>query len=543
MHPSKLMPDIFAQRARSTGNSEAVYDYDANKRYTFKEMDRRATSLAAFLTEEIGLKKGDRVAFVCENNIAFLDAFFATYKTGIIMTTYNCMMGKTSLLALAENEDPRVFFYSGNRPEVMEYYREQDPTRDYICILGERDERDKYTYEEAINYTPKGDIHYDLPEYEDIQMLIHTGGTTGAPKAAMMSFRAIMYNALAGIVNQGVKPDDTVHVYLPFFHTAGWNVLMLQCLLCGGRVILTSEFNPEVTLQIIRDESPTLALGIELMYQALAMHPDFETTDFSCFRFMLSGAAPLSRETLEIYWRRRIRLGNAYGMTEVGPNNLFSPVEAMTFEDMRLKWNAAGKPLIFNELRIVDEDGNDVKPNEHGELLFRGNLLFSGYWNDEENTKELMKDGWAHTGDVGYMDDDGFVYIAGREKNMFISGGENIYPIEIEQMLETHPEVQTSVVIGVPDDHWGEVGKALVMLNYNVEPTEEKREELKQYVRDEISSIKTPQYIQFVSVIPVNDVGKQDLNQIKKEYGYPGETEEDKPQEKKLEIGEEYFNR
>lgn len=516
MYSNKSVPDLAYYRARISGRREAVFDYDSKRGYTYAQIQQRASILAAFLLEELGLKKGDRIAFCSENSIAFIDAFFMSYKTGIIMTSYNYKMGKKEIAVLLDKETPRAIFYSGKQKHIIEHLRQDGSNREYIAIMGEPDKRDKYTYDDIMAYESKGTAVYEPPTFDDVHMLIHTGGTTGGPKAAMMSYWALFFNAISQILTAGLNRYDSANVLLPFFHTAGWNVLMMPVLIAGGRVILTTEFRPETVLQIIETERPTVCIGIEMMYKAIARHPNFHKTDFTCYRWMLNGAAPISREILDTYWSKGVRMVNAYGMTEAGPNNLCPGVNDMTPEEISTKWISVGRPMYFNNIRIVDENGADVSDGERGELLFNGNLTFSGYWMDEEKTRSTVRDGWIYTGDIGYKDQDDFYYICGRKKSMYVSGGENIYPIEIEHLLGGHPAVESACVIGVPDEKWGETGKALIILKTGYSVT---KEELKAYVGSNSASIKVPKYVQFIKELPKNAVGKVDVTAVRQMYG------------------------
>jgi fatty-acyl-CoA synthase len=518
------VPDLYGFRARQSGGKEAVYDYAGQKRYTYGELYERAGKLGAFLTEVLKLRKGDRVAFVSQNAVPFIDCFFMSYRTGIIMTAYNCMMGGTVLARLVGAEEPRVIFYSAsaNRGGIVEGLRAHGGIT-FIAIAGEGDARDRYSYDDILAYTPDGSARYETPDFEDVQMLIHTGGTTGTPKAAMLSYRAVFYNALSQILTVGISAADTILTMLPFFHTAGWNSPLTSALLTGGRVVLLPYFDAATALRIIREERPTVNLAVETIYRYLAAQPDFADTDFSCFRWLLSGAAPITRETMDIYWKRGVKMMNAYGMTEVGPSNLVPPVNEITREQLEKKWNAAGKPMFFNEVRIVDEKGRDVPAGGQGELMFKGPLIFSGYWKNEEQTQAILQDGWVRTGDIAYTDADGYYYICGRKKNMFISAGENIFPAEIERVFCMHPACDAVCVIGVPDEKWGEVGKALVVLKPGQAAG---REELKEFVRGRTALIKTPKYIQFLKELPKNSVDKIDLKAIRSLYGTAGEFEE-----------------
>ncbi|MEG1166057.1 MAG: AMP-binding protein, partial [Oscillospiraceae bacterium] len=222
------------------------------------------------------------------------------------------------------------------------------------------------------------------------------------------------------------------------------------------------------------------------------------------------------KELLEVYWAKGVKMVNAYGMTEIGPNNMCHPIGLMTIDDVREKWNSCGKPAPFNQIRFLDEEGNDVPQGERGELVFNGKLLFSGYWNNPEAAAEMLQNGWVHSGDMGYLDEDGFCYISGRKKNMFISGGENIFPQEIEDVIMTIPGIWEACVVGVPDHKWGEVGRVLIV----ADPTENvTREKILAKVKEEMSSIKVPKYVSFVDDVPKNAIGKRDLKEIAKLYG------------------------
>jgi fatty-acyl-CoA synthase len=256
---------------------------------------------------------------------------------------------------------------------------------------------------------------------------------------------------------------------------------------------------------------------VETLYKALAAHPDFEKTDLSCFRWMINGAAPITKKTLEIYWGRDVRLFNAYGMTEIGPSNIAPPLNEISLAKARGKWNSVGIPMYFNNIRIVDEKGEKVRQGEVGELIAKSPLQFSGYWNDNAQSQAIQRNGWIYTGDIACVDQDGYYYICGRKKNMFISGGENIFPLEIERVISSHPSIDSAVVIGVPDDRWGEVGKAVVVLKNGNKLT---KEELRQFLLGEdLSRIKIPKYVQFVESLPLNSVGKLDFGALRELCG------------------------
>ena len=300
MYDKETLTNMLQYRLRISGGSEAIYDYDEAKRYSYFELDRRSEALAYFLTEKLHMKKGDRMGFCATNHIAFYDAFFATFKTGIIITTYNCLLREKELHALIENEAPKVIFYSREFAQTVQGLKTAGFCQEFICI-DEKGADDRYDYSAIVENQPEGRLKEADISYEDIQMLIHTGGTTGQPKAAMMSFRSIFFNTLADQSVFELTSRDTAILTLPLFHTAGWNVLNTPVLYAGGRIILIRGFAPGKVLKIIREEKPTVGMSVETIYRAMSMDPDFDKTDFSCYRFLITGAAPTGKELLEKY--------------------------------------------------------------------------------------------------------------------------------------------------------------------------------------------------------------------------------------------------
>lgn len=513
---SRSIPNLAHYRARITPDREAIYDYDTGRRYTFSDMEERSEKLAWFLSTNLGLQKGDRIGFIANNHVGMFDAFYTSCKTGIIITTYNGLLKATELIGLIENEDPRVIFFSDVFRSKVSHIRDMDcGSREFICFEDNYGPENRYCYNDIMKNEVKQKLERPIIDPEDPQMLVHTGGTTGVPKAAILSYRCIFMNSVSEVLTWQLTGKDSAYIAMPLFHTGGWNLLALPLLMTGGRLIL-AHYNPGKMLKISREEKPTIFMGVEAMLKCIAMHPDFESTDLSCYSWMINGGGPVNQKTLEPFWNRGIRVFNGYGMTETGPNNLTPNVDKMTLEENRRKVNTVGKPFFFNELRIVDPQGNDVPQGTHGELLWRGELSFSGYWNNPQATEEVAVNGWIRSGDIGYMDEDGDIYISGRLKNMYISCGENIFPLEVESVILTHPEILDCCVIGVPDCILGETGKALVV---RIQGSSLTVEELKAYLEKKLSSIKRPKYIEMIDAIPKNTVGKRDMPKIMQIYG------------------------
>ncbi|WP_251448768.1 class I adenylate-forming enzyme family protein [Vermiculatibacterium agrestimuris] len=503
-----VVNSFFTNRLERHPHAPAVYDFDRQEKYTYGDLARRANALANYLVNVCGVKKGDRVGICSGNDMVYIDLFYATARTGAITTAYNILLTAEELEGLLENEEPKVIFYDSAHQEKIDALRRRTGDCRWIPLGAEYDDI------LAADPSPAPLVPIDP---EDIIQLMHTGGTTGLPKGAMLSARAIMLNAMGQQNTYSLTKDDVMFGYLPFFHTATWHTIAMPLLYAGGELVFARKFHVEQTFDVIEQARPTMIWGVPTVYRRLAAHPRFAQADFSSITRCRCGAAPPSLELMEKYWEKGVQFCNGYGMTESGPGNLSIPVGELTLEQIRAKRTSCGKVMPFNEARIVDDQGLEVPVGQEGELLLRGGVLFSGYWNDPEETRRAMAGGWLHTGDIALMDEDGFFYVVGRKKNMFITNGENIFPSEIEGVLFRHPAVEDACVIGVPDPDRGEVGKALVVSrdpNLTVE-------ELAQFAAGHLPSIKQPKYYAFVPEIPKNSLGKIRLDWLRTTYGSP----------------------
>lgn len=501
-------------RMRISGNREAVFDASCNQRYTYRQLYERAGKLADFLVHDCGLHKGDVVAFCSSNAMAFVDAFFAGYQTGIIISTYNHKLQAQELVQMIRNERPKILFYEECISGKVAVIKAETEIQRYYTLYPDSGSPEDPPYDGILERPYRGELEADL-EPEDIQMYLHTGGTTGTPKTALISFRAMFYNCVCDVFTNALNAEDCAYVFLPFSHTSAWNIITIPLLMCGGRIILGRRFDADRVLEIIARERPTVGMAVPICYKRMAEAPNFLDTDFSCFRWMSTGGGPAQLGIMQHYWDRGIRLANGYGMTEVGPHNLTFPLVGTGLNEIRRKWNSVGLPMYFNFVRIVDEEGREVPPGTTGELCFSGPLVFSGYLNDEENTRLAFQDGWVRTGDIARMDAEGYYYIMGRKKHMYISGGENIYTTEIEEIISAFPAVKDVCVIGVRDETWGEVGKALIVTDADTFCMEAFR----QYLVKTLASIKIPRYIEEVSQFPLTGAGKKDMTRIRELYG------------------------
>ncbi len=503
-----VVNSFFTNRLERHPHAPAVYDFDRQEKYTYGDLARRANALANYLVNVCGVKKGDRVGICSGNDMVYIDLFYATARTGAITTAYNILLTAEELEGLLENEEPKVIFYDSAHQEKIDALRRRTGDCRWIPLGAEYDDI------LAADLSPAPLVPIDP---EDIIQLMHTGGTTGLPKGAMLSARAIMLNAMGQQNTYSLTKDDVMFGYLPFFHTATWHTIAMPLLYAGGELVFARKFHVEQTFDVIEQARPTMIWGVPTVYRRLAAHPRFAQADFSSITRCRCGAAPPSLELMEKYWEKGVQFCNGYGMTESGPGNLSIPVGELTLEQIRAKRTSCGKVMPFNEARIVDDQGLEVPVGQEGELLLRGGVLFSGYWNDPEETRRAMAGGWLHTGDMARQDEDGFIFLVDRKKNMFITNGENIFPSEIEGVLFRHPAVEDACVIGVPDPDRGEVGKALVVSrdpNLTVE-------ELAQFAAGHLPSIKQPKYYAFVPEIPKNSLGKIRLDWLRTTYGSP----------------------
>ena len=337
---------------------------------------------------------------------------------------------------------------------------------------------------------------------DDLIMIMYTSGTTGHPKGAMINHQMQLYNVI-NLASPAFVATDTVQlVVLPLFHTGGMNCYANPVLHAGGELILIRDFDPGLALSILGDSDykVTHFFAVPAPYQFMMNHPDFDKTDLSNLRIAGIGGAPCAEAILKTWSNRGVAMIQGWGMTETSPGGIGLPAE-----DAERKLGSAGKPLLHTEVKVVDDDGKELPWGEVGELYIRGPNITPGYWNNPEATKNSFDDGWLKTGDAARFDEEGFVYIVDRWKDMYISGGENVYPAEVENVLYQLPQIAEAAIIGVPDERWGETGIAFISLKTG-ETLEEK--EIIQHCIDNLAKFKVPKSVEFIDALPRNATGK-----------------------------------
>jgi fatty-acyl-CoA synthase len=336
---------------------------------------------------------------------------------------------------------------------------------------------------------------------EDLCVIMYTSGTTGRPKGAMLTHGNMQWNAInMATVGTGLSGSTVTVAVAPMFHIGALGLSVLPILYAGGTVVTVRAFDPERTLRLIAERGVTTQFMVPAMWASLSQVPDFDSHDVSSMQYVLCGGAPCPLPVIEFYQRRGWRFLEGFGMTEASPNTLLLDAEFVISHA-----GSVGRPFMHVDVRIVDEEDHDVAFGEVGELVLRGPNIFVGYWGLPVETAEAMRGGWFHTGDLGRADEDGFITLVDRKKDMIISGGENVYPIEVEQVLYRHPDVGDVAVIGVPDDRWGETVVAVVV---PAEGAASDADELIGYTRERIAHFKCPRRVEFVEELPRNATGK-----------------------------------
>jgi len=451
--------DILGERARLSPDRQALMMVADGSRLTYRELDLRAVGCARMWLYGLGLRPGDRVGILAGNRIEFLDAFFAAGKSGVVLVPLNTHLTAPELEFIIRDCSLRALMYAGDHRETVRRLKPRVEV-DFWIALDEPEGADDPDYADLVLTRGAGSSVRRQCHPEDPCCLLYTSGTTGRPKGVITPHRQMAWNAYNTVACWQLDENDCSPIFTPLYHAGGLGAFLTPVVLAGGRVVLHPAFDAREVWRVIEEERCTVALGVPTIWKMLAEAPEFETVNLEHVRWFISGGAPLPKHLIEIYRERGVVLRQGYGLTEVGVN-CFS----MTDEEAYTKAGSIGRPLMFTEARVADEAGQEAPPGEVGELWFRGPHVSAGYWNNPQATAEALdRKGWFHTGDMAVQDEDGFFYIAGRAKDMFISGGVNVYPAEIENQLLQHPELQDAAVVGVPESTWGEVGVAFVVM-------------------------------------------------------------------------------
>ncbi len=493
-----ICADIIGERSRLSPDRIAVVDVATGSRFSYREMDQRASACARAWLYGLGLKPGDRLGILSGNRLEFLDAFFAAAKSGVILVPLGTRLTAAELAVIASDCGLSALVYGAEHSEtVRELTAEVDVGR-LVALDGEGDD---LSWETVLDSIGEGEYVPPVCRPDDPYCLLYTSGTTGRPKGVITPHRMVAWNAYNTVACWQLSEDDVSPIFTPLYHAGGLGAFLMPILLAGGTIVLHREFDSSEVWRVIEEEHCTVVLGVPTIWKMLADAPEFQTAQLGRVRWFISGGAPMPRHLVAIFRERGIVMRQGYGLTEVGVNCF-----AMSNDEAWAKAGSIGRPLMFTEARIIDEGGQVLPAEEVGELCFRGPHVSTGYWKNPEATAEALdKEGWFHTGDMARRDTDGFFYIAGRAKDMFISGGVNVYPAEIENVLLQHASLADASVVGVAHATWGEVGVAFVVPADGEEVTEE---DLGRFVGDRLARYKIPKDFRVVDVLPRTPYGK-----------------------------------
>lgn len=507
---SFYVTDWLARRAKFTPARIALHDQATQRDISYSEWNQSANQTANYLHKSLGVQKGDRVAVYATNCLEYLDIWMACGKIGAILQNLNWRLTVNELAQLLADATPQVLIYSD---DFIEQVNQMRPNLDYIphivALTTQADPADS-TFDQRSHHVLECEADPTLTP-DDPWVICYTGGTTGLPKGAILTHHNMTWNAINTVSSWGLDQDDVAILNAPLFHTGGLNVFTLPLISMGGKNIVCKTFNPDEVFDLIAESNVTVFFGVPTMFLMLQQSPRWETADFSHLKIVISGGAPCPMPIFEAFWAKGVNFKTGYGLTEAGPNTFVLPEQ-----DIRRKPGAVGFPLMHIEVKTVRPDGSTCAANEMGELLIRGPHVTPGYWNKPEETAKAIKDGWLYTGDLAVCDDEGYYTIVGRSKDMIISGGENIYPAEVESIMHGHPSVAEAALIGVPDAKWGEVGRAIVVLEANATFNEQA---FLAYLQERLAKYKVPKSVVIVEALPRTGPGKIDKKLLVERYG------------------------
>ncbi|MET8469483.1 o-succinylbenzoate--CoA ligase [Streptomyces sp. NPDC006422] len=487
-----------ARRARKTPHRTALIHNGTT--YTYADLHARTTRLAHALRAR-GVRRGDRVAHLGPNHPSYLETLFAAGTLGAVFVPLNTRLSTPELAYQIRDSGATTLLHTGNT----------DAARALSVPL--TIEAEGPSYDELLASAPSDPID-EAVAADDVCLIMYTSGTTGRPKGAMLTHANLTWNAVNVLVDHDLIADEVALVSAPLFHTAGLNMLTLPVLLKGGTCVLVESFDPAATFDLVQRHRVTFMFGVPTMFDLLARQPAWETADLSSLRILTCGGAPVPPPLISTYQERGLTFLQGYGMTEAAPGTLFLDAEHAVS-----KAGSAGVPHFFSDVQVVGPDLSPVDVGETGEVVVRGPHVMPGYWGLPAETEAAFTDGWFRTGDAARVDPDGYVTIVDRFKDMIISGGENIYPAEIEAALLAHPDVAECAVIGVPDTKWGEVPRAVVVPAPGSTPD---ASALLSSLTGQLAKYKIPKSLTFTDELPRTASGKLIKSRLRDTYAQNG---------------------
>jgi acyl-CoA synthetase (AMP-forming)/AMP-acid ligase II len=495
--------EFLTRRSNVTPNREGLVCEGVRR--TYKDLNDRANRLANAM-KDLGIGHGDRISILALNEPEYYDMYFGLGKLGAILVPVNYRLAGPEIQYILSDCESKVLVFGSEYSEVVDSIRNDIPTRDFIAISEDPPHWAK-SYQTLI-----GDASDQEPQIvggdDDTLTILYTSGTTGRPKGAELTHAYYYWNSVNLMCTLGLDIGNTSLIALPLFHIGAlagppWIVH------AGGKVVLLRTLDPQRFLELIEEEKVTGFGSVPQLLDFLKLVPDFEKYDWRSVRNILVYAAPVPVTLINEYAAAGIKVRQLYGLTECNTGTVLDSENAIE------KVGSCGRPFFHTEVRVVDHNGRDLAPGEKGEVLLRAPNMMKGYLNRPEETSAAIIDGWLHTGDIAKMDEDGFLYILDRKKDMIISGGENIYPAEIEDALLNNPKIADVGVIGYPHEKWGEAVKAIVVVKEGETLTEA---ELIEWCQGKIGKFKIPKAVVFTEAIPRTPTGKILKTELRKHF-------------------------
>ena len=505
---------FLAKRARLSANLEAVVEVERNRRFSYAELDARANRIANVLLA-MGVQKGDRVALLVMNGVEYIESYFGAAKIGAVLVPLNWRLVADELDFIIGDSGSLVLIYDQEFDQVVNALHGRDlPLRDWLRIGAAERPDWAGDYDQLCTEAPTDEPGINASD-DDLLFIMYTSGTTGLPKGAVHTHATMAWASISTNMTADIRYGDRYLVVLPLFHV-GALLPATANIHRGATLVVLRAFDPALVFEVIEREQITTSLAVPAMLQAMLQSPSRDKVSLDRVRWILSGAAPVPVSLIESYVKLGIEIHQVYGLTETcGPACLISSEEAIA------KAGSTGPAFFHTDVRVIDANGAEVAPGEIGEVIIRGRHVMKEYWNQPEATAETIRDGWLYTGDLATIDEEGFVTIQDRKKDMIISGGENIYPAEIENVLAAHPKLAEAAVIGLPSEKWGETPAAIVVAAGDAAPTSG---EVIDFCHDKLAAYKVPRVVEFVDEIPRNLTGKI-LKRVLREQ-FPGPAPE-----------------
>lgn len=482
-----FITNVLAQHAMNKPNAQAIV-FEGNI-WTYSELYENAKKIAGYLQKQ-GYKKGDIVAQFMLNTDAFMAVYYGVQLAGLTIMPVNTKLAPPEVEYIFKNSEAKVLIYDEKIEQTIE--------------------NSLHSFDEKINSTQirdilnANDIHFNRPPLneEDTAVVMYTSGTTGKPKGVMLSHKNIYETADIWSESMNMTTNDRMYICTPLFHCAGSHVFAVPTMYRGGTVIIEEAFSPDRTLKNLVETKASIFFGVPAMYTILLNKPELKNYNFDHLRLFCYGAAPMPYELVKRLKDTfpNVKVQNLYGQTENTP-----AASSLTDEHALTKIGSVGRPLSRTEIKLVDSFGEEVSVGEVGEICVKGPQVMQGYLRNPEETANTLQNGWLFSGDLGRFDEEGFLYIVDRKKDMIIRGGENIYPIEVEEVLYQIPQILEAAVVGVPHEVYGEAPKAFAVVKEGSSITEG---EILSYCATQLAKYKVPLEVEFLNQLPRNASGK-----------------------------------